>query len=298
MRLNWKSARYFLLTYSMLAIGAVIGAFSVQMFLAPFNIAPSGVAGVAVILNHMIGTPVGVVTLLLNVPIQYLAYRSLPGGWRTIFRTIFVVIVYTTTLDLLANITPPIDLQNEVLLNAIFGGVVGGIGSGIVIRAGGSFGGTSTLAIIIQRRTGMPLNSIYLYTDSLVIVLAALIFGWRAALLALLAIFIDGMASGYILEGPSVIRTVVIITDKPQEVSSAIFEGLGRGVTAWEAKGMYTGEKRTVLYVSIGRSQVQDLRRLMLEADLDAFMVVGQGHAAYGRGFKQIAPRLDLNEPT
>src|SRR5688572_18288755 len=127
MRLNWKTIRYILLTYSMLAIGAVIGAFSVQIFLAPFNIAPSGVAGLAVILNYQIGTPVGIVTLLLNIPIQYLAYRSLPGGWRTIFRTVFVVIIYTMTIDLLANITPPPDLQSEVLLNAIFGGVVGGI---------------------------------------------------------------------------------------------------------------------------------------------------------------------------
>jgi uncharacterized membrane-anchored protein YitT (DUF2179 family) len=98
MSLNWKSARYFLLTYSMLAIGAVVGAFSVQFFLAPFNIAPSGVAGLSVILNHLINTPVGVMTLLLNIPIQYFAYRSL-GGWRSIIRTIFVVIVYTTTLD-------------------------------------------------------------------------------------------------------------------------------------------------------------------------------------------------------
>jgi uncharacterized membrane-anchored protein YitT (DUF2179 family) len=299
MSLNWKSARYFILTYSMLAIGAIIGAFSVQFFLAPFDIAPSGVAGLSVILNHLIGTPVGVMTFLFNIPIQYFAYRSLPGGWRSIFRTIFVVIVYTTTLDLLANMNlqPPLDLQSEVLLSDIFGGVVGGIGSGIVIRAGGSFGGTSTLAIIIQRRTGMPLNSIYLYTDSIVILIAVLIFGWKAGLLALLAIFLDGLASGYILEGPSVIRTVVIITNKADEVSQAIFEGLGRGVTAWEAKGMYTGEMRTVLYVSIGRSQVQDLRRLMLEADPEAFMVVGQGHAAYGHGFKRIAPRLDLNEP-
>lgn len=298
MRLNWNAARTTFLTYSLLAIGAIIGAFAVQIFLAPYNIAPSGVAGIAVILNKQIQTPVGFMTLLMNIPIQYFAYRMLPGGWKGIIRTLFTILVYTTTLDYLSQFPSPTELRDDVLLSTIFGGVVGGIGSGIVIRAGGNFGGTSTLALIIQRYTGMPLSAIYLYTDTIVIAAAAYFFGWDAGLLALLAVFIDGLASSYVLEGPSVIRTAVIITDKPEAVSKAIFDVLGRGVTGWEAKGMYTGTKRHVLYVSIGRSQVQDLRRLLLETDEEAFMVVGQGHAAYGHGFKPIAPRLDLGEPS
>lgn len=297
MRPDWNIIRTNILTYILLAIGATIGAFAVQIFLAPYNISPSGVAGIAVIMNKTIQTPVGLVTLLLNIPIQYFAYRML-GGWKPIIRTLFTILVYTFMLEVLTAFPPPEELRNEVLLSTLFGGVVGGIGSGIVIRAGGNFGGTSTLALIIQRYTGMPLSAIYLYTDTLVIAIAAYFFGWNAGLLALVAIFIDGLASNYILEGPSVIRTAVIITDKPDEVSNAIFEVLGRGVTGWEAKGMYTGTKRHVLYVSIGRQQVQDLRRLINEVDDGAFMVVGQGHAAYGHGFKPIAPRLDLNEPS
>jgi uncharacterized membrane-anchored protein YitT (DUF2179 family) len=297
MRLDWKNIRTTSLTYSLLAIGATIGAFAVQIFLAPHDIAPGGVAGLAVILNKTIHTPVGTMTLLMNIPIQYLAYRLL-GGWKPIIRTLFTIVVYTFMLEVLGQFSPPSKLVDEVLLSTLFGGVVGGIGSGIVIRAGGNFGGTSTLALIIQRYTGMPLSAIYLYTDTIVIAIAAYFFGWDAGLLALVAIFIDGLASNYVLEGPSVIRTAVIITDKPEVVSKAIFEGLGRGVTGWEAKGMYTGTKRHVLYVSIGRQQVQDLRRLINEVDDTAFMVVGQGHAAYGHGFKPIAPRLDLNEPS
>jgi uncharacterized membrane-anchored protein YitT (DUF2179 family) len=283
--ITFATLRGIVFNYLALTLGAVIAAASVMLFLAPFDIAPSGVSGIAVILNHAIGTPVGWVVLLLNIPIQVMGFYMLPGGWHTVARTIFTVVIFTIGLEYLGRLLPPEGISAEPLLNALFGGVVGGIGTGIIIRAGGNLGGTSTLALIIQRRTGMPLNSIYLYTDTLVLGIAGLIFGWEAALYATVALFIDGTAANYVLEGPSVIRTAVIITNKPAEVSELILHQMGRGVTGWEAVGMYTKQTRHMLYVTIGRSQVQDLRRLIVQADPDAFLVIGQGHMAYGEGF-------------
>lgn len=280
------TAWQFISTYTRLTIGALIGATAVMIFLAPLNVAPGGVSGIAVILNRTIGTPIGLVVFILNIPIQIFGYYMLPGGWRTIVRTLYTITIYTIALDVLVPLLPTGGVSDNVLLNVIFGGVVGGIGSGIAIRAGGNFGGTSTLALIIQRRTGLPLNSIYIYTDSAVIGTAGLIFGWEAALLAIVALFIDGLAANYILEGPSVIRTAVVITNKPQEVSDVILHRLIRGATGWEAQGMYTGETRHVLYVTISRAQVGDLQRLVQQADPHAFIVIGQGHSAYGEGFK------------
>jgi uncharacterized membrane-anchored protein YitT (DUF2179 family) len=292
-KLSFAAIRGIIFTYIALTIGAAIAAVSVMLFLAPFDIAPSGVSGIAVILNHAIATPVGWVVLLLNIPIQIMGFYMLPGGWRTVVRTIYTVTIFTIGLEYLGGFFPPQGISDERLLNAIFGGVIGGIGTGIIIRAGGTLGGTSTLALIIQRRTGMPLSSIYLYTDTAVICIAGLIFGWEAALYAAVALFIDGTAANYILEGPSVIRTAVIITNKPDEVSQLILHQMGRGVTAWQATGMYTQQTRHMLYVTIGRSQVQDLRRLIAQADADAFLVIGQGHTAYGEGFHATRPTLD-----
>lgn len=294
MQINFKIVRQLLLTYVLLTIGAIIGSTGVIVFLAPNNIAPTGVSGIAVISNFLFNTPIGTVVFILNIPIQILAYYMLPGGWRNILRAGYVITIYTLSLNYLAPFVPADLSSTNELLNAIFGGVLGGIGSGIVIRAGGNFGGTSTIALIIQRRTGMPLSSIYLYTDILVIIAAGYFFGINAALLAIVTLFIDGVAANYILEGPSVIRTAMIVTSRPDEMSKLIMMTLDRGMTGWEGKGMYTGEERTVLYISVSRSQTNELRRLVQQVDPDAFMVIGHGHTAYGEGFqRRIAPILE-----
>jgi len=263
-------------TYLLLTLGALTVAFSVIVFLAPFNIAPSGISGIGVILNATVGTSIGIVVLVLNIPIQILSYYFLPGGLSTIWRTGFVLVVFSFGVDVLTPYFPSSGISDDVLLNAIFGGVLGGLGSGLVYRAGGNFGGTSTLALILHRRTGVPLNTAYVYTDVLVLGLAGLVFGWPAALYALLTIFIDGLASSYVLEGPGVIRTAVIVTDKPKEISERVLHELRRGVTGWQATGMYTGNTRTVLYVSVARSQAHDLRELVMETDPSAFLEIGR----------------------
>lgn len=269
-----------------LTIGAIVNAASVVMFLTPFNIAPSGVSGLSVILNHLIGTPIGLMTILMNIPIQYLGYRVLPGGLRSLLLTLYTILIYSMSLDILQRFVPSDGVNSDIILNAIFGGVVGGISAGLIMRSGGTLGGTSTLALILQRRTGIPLSMTYLYTDIVVVAIAGLVFGWAGALYALVVIFISGLAADYVLEGPSVIRTAVVITDHPQAVSEAIMTQLHRGVTGWEAVGMYTQQTRTVLYVTIARSQVEELRRAVTHADNDAFIVISQGHTAYGEGFR------------
>lgn len=271
-----------------LLLGVLIGASSVILFMAPFDIAPGGVIGVAILLNHLLDTPLGLVVFLLNIPIQVIAARMLPNGWRVVFWTAFVVLLYSLALDWLAPHFPKDGLTDNVLLNAIFGGITGGISGGLVIRAGGSFGGTSTIALILQRKTGTPMSTTFLYTDMLVIGVAGLVFGWEAALYATVALFINGLAVDYVMEGPSIIRTVIIITDHPDIVSAALMQGLSRGVTAWQAKGMYTGEERSMLFVTVSRAQVRELRELVHNVDPEAFLVIGQGHAAYGRGFRRL----------
>ena len=274
--------------YVLLTIGVLIGSVSVILFLTPFDIAPGGITGVAVLLNEVFRTPIGLMVFVLNIPILLIGARQLPGGWRVVVRTIYVIVLYTVFLDWLAQFLPATGLSDDRLLNALFGGILGGIGGGIVYRAGGTFGGTSTLALILQRRIGLPMSTTFLYTDILIIIAAGFVFGLEGALYAIVVLFVGGLATDYILEGPSVIRTGMIVTNHPKEVSDAIFQKLDRGVTAWDSKGMYTGETRTVLYVTITRSQVPDLRQIVSDVDPNAFMVIGQGHTAYGEGFRKV----------
>ena len=131
------------------------------------------------------------------------------------------------------------------------------------------------------------MSTTFLYTDTVVIGVAGLVFGWEAALYAVVALFVSGLATDYTLEGPSVIRTAVIITDHPQQVADAIFRGLHRGVTSWPVTGMYTQQPHSILYVVVSRSEMRALRQVVSEADPESFIVIGQGHSAFGEGFKR-----------
>lgn len=269
----------------LLMLGAFISAISVIVFQAPFSIAPGGVSGVAIILNSVFGLPIGALIILGNIPIQLIAYRLL-GGWSVVASTLLVVLAYSLMIDVLTPYFPPRGISEDMLLNALFGGIIGGIGGGLIYRAGSTLGGTSTLARILQERFGIPLSSSALYTDTVVIVLAGLIFGWESAMYAMVALFVGGAVSDYVLEGPSVIRTAVIITDHPREVAAAVMSEMGRGVTGWDARGMFTEQPHTVLYVTIGRAQVNALRRIVFAVDAKAFVVIGHGQSAYGKGFR------------
>ena len=272
----------------LLVIGTLISAVSVAVFMAPFNIVPGGVSGLGVILNHLDPRiPIGLVVLIGNIPIQILGYNSL-GGWPVVAKTVVYVLIFSLAVDNIGPMLLGVNVGKDVLLNAIFGGIVGGIGGGMIYVAGGTLGGTSTLARILQQRLGVPLSTGTLYTDMGVIVLAGLVFGWAGALYATVALFVGAAASDYILEGPSVIRTATIVTDQPEQVSEAVIREVGRGVTAWPGTGMFTDQPHTVLFITVSRPQVNKLRQAVFSADPEAFVVIGQGHVAYGKGFKAV----------
>ena len=277
-----------LMRYILIAIGIVIGALSLIVFFKPLDIAPAGVAGASTLLNEVFDTPIGMMIVLLNIPIQFVGYKLLPNGARIILRSVVIIVIFSIVVDNLGPLVPPEGISDDRMLNALFGGITAGIGVGLIYRAGATFGGTSTLALILQRRYGFPMSTTFLCTDTLVIVAAGVVYGWEGALYAAIALFTAGLATDYVLEGPSVIRTAMIITDKPEDVSRRVFANLQRGATSWKIKGEYTGIERTMLYVTVSRSQVRDLKDEVSQADPNAFVVIGMGHAAYGAGFRRV----------
>lgn len=280
--------RDFIFRYLLIVVGVFIGSLSVIVFLEPLNISSTGVTGIAMILQEVLGTPIGLMVFILNIPIQVMGYYLLPNGARIIMRSLLVIVLYSIMLDMLAPYVPVGGVSDDRMLNALFGGIVGGISGGMVFRAGASFGGTSTLALILQRRMGTSMSTTFLYTDALVIVIAGFVYGWEGALYATVTLFVGGVATDYVLEGPSVIRTVVIITQNPDPIVNTIFNELQRGATGWKITGQYTGEERTMLYVTVGRSQVRELKDAVSNIDPHAFMVIGMGQTAYGEGFKPV----------
>ena len=272
---------YELINAVMLTIGSLISALAFNLFLVPSNTAPGGLVGVAIVVSRFVSVPNGLLLLALHAPLLYLGFRALGGG-RFLLRTVYVVLITTVAIDLTAPFLPDEGLSSDPLLNALYGGAVLGAAAALIMRAYGNVGGTSILARILQRRTGLPMGQIYLMTDGLIVLMLGATFGWERALYSMLALFVYGIAVDYVIEGPSIVRTVFIVTDHPREMAAALQTRLRTGVTAWRGEGMYRRGERTILFCTVNRSEVRELTRIVREMDHEGFMVVGQGQRAKG----------------
>jgi uncharacterized membrane-anchored protein YitT (DUF2179 family) len=280
----------------LMTAGVVCMILALTIFLAPSGIAPGGVSGTAVILNTVFGWPIGWVMLILNLPLLALGFRYL-GRFPFLLRTAYVAGLYSVGTQLMTSWVHVAPITENALLNALYGGVLGGVGSGLIYRGRASVAGTGILARIVQLRTGMPVSQVFLLTDGGVVAAAALVLGWENGLYSLLALFIWGLATDYVLEGPSVVRTAFIVTDHPGRVADSIIGALGIGVTTWAAQGQFTGETHTVLFCTVSRPDVDALREAVTGADAQAFVVIGHGHQSTGGVLRAPVPRSSADEP-
>jgi uncharacterized membrane-anchored protein YitT (DUF2179 family) len=272
----------------LLTVGTLIAAFGYSLFQVPFNIAAGGVGGLSIIINHFTGWPVGAMYLIMNIPLLILGFFYL-GRWIFVIRTMLAVVIFSIAADLfvfyLPNLLNAYPVTGDTLLAAMYGGIVGGVAIGLVYQAGATIGGTGIVGRIMQRKSGIPLSQIYLYTDGLIVLAAGVIFGWEIALYALLTLFLSGITADYTLEGPSSVRTATIITNRPDTLSRALMADLRRGVSQWEITGSYTGKTHVMLTCTVYRPQVNDLKRVVAEIDPEAFVTIGVAHQALGSGF-------------
>jgi uncharacterized membrane-anchored protein YitT (DUF2179 family) len=272
----------------LILLGAVLQAVGMDMFLIPGKLAAGGVSGLAQIINRYTSWPIGVMIILGNLPLFFLGWRLL-GGRRFLLRTFLAVVLYAGLIDLLPRYLPR-NLTGDSVLNALFGGVIMGIGMGLVFRAKGTTGGTDILARVLGKWRGIPLSQSYLITDTAVVLGSALAFSWTLALYAVVALYTSGLAAELASEGSNIVRAATIVTEHPKEVSDKIIRDLCRGVTMWTGTGMYSGKPRQILFCAISRSEVNQLKAIILEADPDAFVVIGQANEALGEGFQPLNP--------
>ena len=287
-----NSLKHFLplfLDYALISIGAIIQAIGLRLFLVPANLASGGVSGMSQLINHYTHWPIGLMVLIGNIPLFILGWRFL-GGPRFALRTAFAVIVYSVFVDLIPrlNIFPAQGLTDDIFLNSLYGAVVSGVGYGLVYRARGTSGGADILALILNHYRGMPMTQSYLMVDSAVVLAAGFVFGWKQALYAIITLYVSGIVSETVLEGPGTIRTAMIVTNKPEAVAQRVLTDMERGMTILQGKGAYTGAERPVLYCVISRAEVSQLKAILQEVDPQAFMVIGQAHEALGEGFKPL----------
>ncbi len=285
MKKNWPTIR----DYIFILTGALVQAVSLRLFMVPAQLASGGISGISQLINHFTGWSIGLMVFIGNIPLFVLGWRLL-GGRRFAMRTLVAVLAYSifTEAVLWLPFFPKDGITNDLVLNSLYGAVVSGIGYGLVYRAQGTSGGSDILARILNRWHGIPMTQSYLMTDTLVILAAGFVFGWQKALYAIIVLYVSGLVVDSTLEGAGTVRMALIITEKCKEVAGRVLDEMERGVTILSGTGAYTGEERSVLYCVVTRSEIQQLKTIVIEVDPLAFMVIGMAHEAMGEGFQSI----------
>jgi uncharacterized membrane-anchored protein YitT (DUF2179 family) len=291
-RIGWiimKKQWPFIRDAVLILAGTLIQALALRLFMVPAQLASGGISGISQLINHYTGWSIGLMVFIGNVPLFLLGWRML-GGRRFALRTLAAVLAYSffTEAVLWLPFFPRQGLTNDLVLNSLYGAVVSGVGYGLVYRAQGTSGGSDILARILNRWRGIPMTQSYLITDTLVILAAGFTFGWQKALYAIIVLYVSGLVVDSTLEGAGTVRTALIITSQSQAVTERILADMERGVTILEGSGGYSGEPRPVLYCVVNRSEVQQLKTIVHEADPRAFMVIGMAHEALGEGFNSL----------
>lgn len=271
--------------YLGIAIGAIITAVSLNMFLIPHKIAAGGVSGLATVLYYLLNWPVGLIMLAFNIPLFIIGIKIM--GPRYGINTLFGAGMLSVAIDVMAPFTPV--LTQDLLLSSLYGGVVGGIGLGIVFRSKGNTAGTALAAVILNKLLGIRIGQAMMAADFFVIVFAGVAFqSPELALYALISMFVTGQIIDLVQEGPVASKAFFVMSSQPDQLADAIIRELDRGVTVFDAKGAYTGESREMLLCVVDTSEVTQLKELIYEIDSKAFIIVTSAHEVLGEGFAEI----------
>ena len=270
--------------------GCAVAALATDMFLIPSGLAAGGVTGIATIINELaarqgINLPVGIQTIVMNAAIMLLVVRS--GGMMYAVQTATGFVLYGFFTDLFAPFVVPLG-HSELLVPALWGGIILGLGLGLSFRCGVSTGGSDTVAQIIARRFSLPLGTTVMVIDCLICAASAPVFSVDNALAAALSMVVTGIVVDRVVDGGNTQRAAFIISEHYEEISHDVLHGLDRGVTRIQARGEWTGEERPMLFVILDKREIQLLKAVVTERDPRAIMVITDVNEALGEGFKEL----------
>lgn len=273
--------------YIMVLIGTGLLAVSIQCLYDPIGLVTGGFTGLAIILKEITGgiieggIPLWFTNIALNIPLFLIALKL--KGKRFIWRTF----VGTMLLSAWIYVIPPIDLtQQDYFLAAIFGGCIGGVGMGLILMARSTTGGTEMVAVLIQHFIKhYSVVQIMQILDGMIVLFGLYLFGIKAGMYAIVAIFVTTKVSDGLMEGFKYSKSAFIITDRYEEVANRILQELDRGITGLYAKGMYSGDDKCVLYCVVSKKQIVELKEIVAGIDPDAFVIVSDVREVLGEGF-------------
>jgi len=278
----------FIKRYAYITLGIFLMVAGFYYFIIPPALVIGGVSGVGVLFTGLFGIRVSLVVFILNVVLLGMGLLFL--GKRSFYRSVYGSLMFPFFLFILETFSPFLDMPDDFLLYVTFGGFFLGIGFGIVIKNGGTSGGTDIPIKILHRRLRLPLSTSLYLVDGTIILAGVIAFyaerGLSMGLYAVLVMVISGKFADIMVVGSNTLKAVHIISDHPDTIKTLIYEAIGRGVSLVPAEGGYSGTAKTMLVTVITKDEYYTIRNIIAEADNEAFVFASpateiQGDFAY-----------------
>lgn len=271
-------------------LGCAIAAFATDVFMIPNGLAAGGLTGLATIIAELgrragISLPVGIQTIVMNALLLLVVVRS--GGLKYVVQTVTGFVLFGFFTDLFAPFV--LHLQHEdIMLSALWGGIVSGIGYGLVFRCGANTGGSDTIGQTIARKSSLPVGATVMAIDVAVCAASAPVFSVANALYAALSMVLMGYVVDMVVDGGNTQRAAFIISDHFEDIEHDILHAMDRGCTRLMAQGSWTKKDRPVLFFVLSRREISIIKTIVYEHDADAMLIITDVNEAIGYGFKSV----------
>ncbi len=268
-------------------MGNFFCALALVYFLKPNNMIPSGVMGISTLTSHVTGISISILILLINLPMMLLGIKYLNREFMVFsIMSVFLVSFY---LEFLNKLTPEnFAMTHNILLGAIFGGVLNGIGIGITLRNGTSTGGLDIIGTYMKKKYNVKIGSVLMAINFIIITISGFIFTFDEAMFTLLSLFISYQVSDRIQLGVGRQKQILIISPKYDEITRGIYEKMNRGVTYINGEGAYNRKDLEIIFLICTSMQLVTLKEIVREVDPAAFMAVSETTEIMGSGFRKI----------
>lgn len=275
------------LDYLMIIVGTALMSVAINSVFDMSGMVTGGFSGIAILVKQWTegiipgGMPLWITNMGLNIPLFLIGMKI--GGFNFVKKAL----VGEVCLSFWLAVLPAFDIAgSDLLLAAVYGGVIQGIGIGLVFLGRGTTGGTDMMAALLQLKLRhYSIAQIMQFIDGAIVLIGMYVFGVQKALYAIIAVFLVTKVSDSMIEGLKFSKQAYIITSKPEEISKEIMEKLDRGVTGINGKGMYSRQDKLLLYCVVGRKEIVPLKELVDEIDPDAFVIVSDVREVLGEGF-------------
>lgn len=268
--------------YIVAGIGCIISGVAINAFMVPHQLLSGGVSGVAMIFYFLFSTPIGLMSILLNIPLFILAYKMMDKHY--VIFTLYGLTVFSLSIDATKFIST-LNIIDDTMLAAIYGGAISGIGAGMVYRSNGSTGGTDIIGGILKKYYGLNIGSVNFFINCGIMTISATLFGLKPAMYTLLCMFVAASLADKVTEGFNRKKNLIIITDNSEEIAQDIISEVGRGVTYLHGEGAFTKQDKKVIFVVCTLLQITRVKTIVERHDPYAFMIVQDAAEVLGRGF-------------